>query len=320
MLKPEKLERNDTVAIVAPSQAAREETVNRAIKTIQVLGLKPVVYRSCYLIEDNFNVPDKSRAEDINKAFGDPSIKGIISLKAASGTLSLLSLIDYKMIKSNPKIFMGFSDITGVHLALNKLCNLVTFHGPLATSSILVKDKNSLEIDAYTYKYLYKNLFTDKPLGIIENPPGEQLECLCPGTARGKIIGGNLTLLSQTIDTKYDVDAKDKILFIEDWGESLENISSMLKKLAKTHKFEECAGIILGTWVKCGEEYANTRERELRLRAVFNEMLVPYGKPVLSNLRGGHNVPMITLPFGVDVELDAEKKEINFVESANRET
>jgi len=318
MLKPEKLRKNDKVAIVAPSMAAKKDTVNKAAEMVRKLGLEPVVYKSCYLIDDEKNVSDKLRADDINHAFKDNSIKGIISLKAGYGTQSLLNFIDYEVIKENPKVFIGFSDITALHLALNKLCNMVSFHGPLATSRIYKKDKSGFEFDQYTYDYLYKNLFEDKPLGIIQNPQNENLDCLYAGVANGQLIGGNLTLLVKTLGTKYEIETKGRILFIEDMGETLDNIYNMLTQLEDAKKFEDCSGVILGTWIRCGEEYSNENERQEKLKEIFNKVLVKYRKPVLLNLRGGHNVPMITLPFGVNVVIDAEERQINFTEGACR--
>lgn len=318
MIKPEKLKLNDRVAIVAPSQAAKEEVVNRAIKMVEKLGLTPVVYKSCYLINDEIDVPPEIRAKDINEAFRDPSIKGLISLKAGYGTPHILPFIDYEMIKSNPKIFMGFSNITVLHLALNKFSKLVIFHGPSASFNIWKRGKVGHNLDEYTYQSLYKNLFTSEPLGIIENPKDEKLQCLYPGYSEGELIGGNLTLLVKTIGTKYEIDTRDKILFIEDMGEPLSNILAMLKEMDRAKKFNHCKGIILGTWVKCGEEYKNTKEREEKLKEIFYRVLLPYKKPTFINLRAGHNVPMITLPLGVKVQLNGEKNEINFIESANK--
>lgn len=317
MLKPEKLNINDQVAIVAPSQAAKAQTVNRAIKTISALNLKPIVYNSCYLIDDNTEVPDEIRANDINEAFRNPLIKGIISLKAGYGTLSILDYIDYETVRLNPKIFIGFSDITALHLAINKFSDLVTFHGPLASSNICKKGKSGLEFDEYTYDYLSKNIFDNKPLGILENPQNDELECLYEGNAKGKLTGGNLTILYETLGTKYEIDTKDKILFIEDMGESLTSISNMLHKLSDANKFADCNGVILGTWIRCAEEYSDENQRKLKMKEIFEENILKHHKPVISNLRAGHNIPMITLPLGINIELYAKEKVIKYVESAN---
>ena len=318
MIKPEKLKLNDRVAIVAPSQAAKEDLVNRAIKMVEKLGLTPVVYKSCYLINNEIDVPPEIRAKDINNAFKDPSIKGIISLKAGYGTMHILPFIDYEMIKSNPKVFMGFSNITVLHLALNKFSSLITFHGPSASFNIWKKGKAKHDIDEYTYKSLYKSLFVSEPLGIIENPVSEEIQCLYSGNVEGEIIGGNLTLLVNTLGSKYEIDTRNRILFIEDMGEPLSNIFSMLKKMEKSKKFKHCEGIILGTWIKCGEEYNSIKEREEKLKEIFSSVLLPYKKPIFINLRAGHNVPMVTLPLGVKVKLNGEKNEINFIESATK--
>lgn len=315
MIKPNKLKRNDKVAIVAPSMSAKEENVNKAIKTVRQMGLNPVVYKSCYLINDKEQVDAQQRANDIMEAFQDDKIKGLISLRAGYGTLEVLDFLDYDVIRKNPKVFMGFSDITAMHLALNKYSDLITFHGPLATSNIRVKGKNGTEIDPYTRYYLESALFSEKPMGIIKNPVDEPIVVFNEGKAKGQLLGGNLTLLQQTLGTKYEIDAKGKILFIEDFGESVESIQNMLKQLEVAGKLDDCAGMLVGTWVKCAEEYPEA-ERTAILNEKISEILVPHGKPILSNIRSGHNVPMLVFPEGIETEIDTKEKKIDFTEPA----
>lgn len=305
----------DKVAIVAPSMSSKKDSVNSAIKTIRQMGLSPVVYKSCYMINDMEQVPAEKRAKDIMDAFQDDDIKAIIALRAGSGTLEVLDFLDFEIIRKNPKIFMGFSDITGMHLALNKYSDLISFYGPLATSKIRVKENNTTVIEPYTRTYLEKTLFSDIPIGEVINPTGETLEVLNNGKAKGELLGGNLTLLYQTLGTKYEIDTKGKIIFIEDFGESLSSIVKMIKAFGNAGKFDECAGIILGTWTKCLEEFPENERKEV-LNKELSLILAPYGKPIISNIRSGHNIPMLTLPFGTMVEIDTEKTLISFCESA----
>lgn len=312
MIVPSKLRQGDRVAIVAPSQQAKKDTVDKATRMISELGLQPVLYDSCYLIEDEKEVNPRERADDINAAFCDNTIKAIFSIKAGYGTMEVLPFIDFDMIQKNPKIFIGFSDITGIHLALNKRCDLVTYYGPLASSRIYKQKKNKLTFDPYTYDYLKKNLFEDFSLGIVKNPDGEMLECIYPGKCTGRIYGGNLTLLVNSLGTEFQLDTKGSIVFMEDMGESIDSIKKMLQELEKYKLFDECNGILLGTWTKCAEEIAEQEEREEKLKSMFYEVLSPYKKPILYNLRSGHNVPMLTIPLGIKVTMDTIDKTIKF--------
>lgn len=315
MIKPETLKKKDKVAIVAPSMSAKAESINKAIKQVRQLGLNPIVYKSCYMINDKEQVPAQERANDIMEAFKDESIKGIIALRAGYGTLEILDLLDYNIIRQNPKVFMGFSDITGMHLALNKFCDLVTFHGPIATSNIRVKTANGTEIDPYTKKYIEKALFEERAIGILENPENEEITILKEGIAQGKLIGGNLSLLHQTLGTKYEIDCKNKIIFIEDFGESIDNIDKMIVDLKNAGKFNDCVGILIGTWIKCAEELPE-QERDKMINNRIVSILGDLNKPIMCNIRSGHSIPMMTFPEGVETIIDTREKNIEIIEEA----
>jgi muramoyltetrapeptide carboxypeptidase len=317
--KPVRLLPGDRIAVVAPSQSGTATAVDRAKETVRAMGLTPIVYDSC-LDREGGGVPTISqRAGDINSAFADKSILGIIALRAGSGALDVLEYLDFNLIGSNPKMFIGFSDVTAVHLAIDRLCSFVTFHGPLATSSILRKSAQGTVIDEYTADYLGRSIFQARPLGALANPKGEDLVCLSPGVARGRLVGGNLTLVTKTLGTKYEVDTAGRIVLLEDFGESLHAIRAMLSRLADAGKFRDCSGVLLGAWTRCGDEVADPKDRFRLLRELFCEVLVPFGKPILSNLRAGHCVPMITLPLGIDVELNADALALRYTESATQE-
>ena len=206
MIKPNALKLNDKVAIIAPSSPADSSKVEEAKNTISDLGLIPIMYPSCYENHGHFSGTDEIRANDVNSAFLDSSIKGIICLKGGYGTPRILPLLDYENIKKNPKIFLGYSDITGLHMALAKKCEMVTYHGPMAAAG-LIDNK-----DEYTMSYFKKALFENTPLGLVENPDDHKLVTLVSGTAKGSIIGGNLSLLVSTLGSPYELDCKDKIL------------------------------------------------------------------------------------------------------------
>ncbi|BEP28643.1 S66 peptidase family protein [Helicovermis profundi] len=311
MNKPYALKTNDKIAIIAPASPTEIKNIEKVKIAIKKLGLSPVIFPSCYEKHGHFSGIDAIRAKDINDAFLDPSIKGIICLKGGYGTPRLLTLLNYDIIKNNPKIFIGYSDITALHIAFAKKCNMVTYHGPMAAAGLLGV------LDEYTLKYLKKALFSYDSLNLLENPENEKIETLVDGVSNGKIIGGNLSLLVSTLGSPYEIDVKGKILFIEEVGELNYKIDRMLTSLALANKFKDCSGIILGTFSNCKPDFRNGVQKDLNLDLIFNEIIVPYNKPTISNFRAGHNYPQPTIPFGVDIELDASKKTITFLENSN---
>lgn len=317
IIKPNKLCLGDKVAVIAPSSPAKEELVAKGERMLRALGLEPVMYPSCYMKYGYLSGPDDKRAKDIVDAFCDPSIKGIVCLRGGYGTPRILNMLDYEQIKRNPKVFIGYSDITGLHIAFNKLCNMVTYHGFMATSSIYKKKGDRFKFESYTIESINKNLFTNEAIGEFQNPPGEDMRSLYDGLAQGELIGGNLSLLAATLGSQYEIDTKGKILFIEDTGEAVYRIDRMLTSLALAHKFDDCSGIILGTWTDCPPKV--DCEDDLPIMDVFREILLPYKKPVITNFRAGHNSPQPVIAFGTKVIMDSSNKKIIFTESGNKD-
>jgi len=318
IIKPKALQKGDCVAIIAPSSATDLKSVKNAEIMIRAMGLEPVMYPTCFTRYGHLSATDEERAKDINDAFLDKRINGIICLRGGYGTPRILEMLDYEMIKSNPKVFVGYSDITGLHMAFNKICRMVTYHGPMATSGFGKVENEHVEFEEYTYASIRRNIFTNEPVGLFNNPQNEELYTIVGGKAKGEIIGGNLSLLISTLGSPYELDAKGKILFIEDVDEPVYRIDRMLTSLALAGKFNDCAGIVLGTWVNCEREKKSYEDGlDLPLEEVFNNTLVKYNKPIISNFRAGHNYPQPTIAFGTFVEMDADKKEIIFTESGN---
>jgi len=318
IIKPKPLHEGDRVAIIAPSSATDLQSVVNAEIRIKAMGLNPVMYPTCYTRYGHLAATDEERAKDVNDAFSDDSIKGIICLRGGYGTPRILDMLDYDMIKLNPKIFVGFSDITALHLAFNQICRMVTYHGPMAAASYGKIEDDHVDFEKYTYESLCNNIFTNKAIGLCKNPENEELQTLVGGIAEGELIGGNLSLLVSTLGSPYELDTKGKILFIEDVGEPIYKIDRMLTSLALAGKFNDCEGVILGTWIDCEREKKGYEGGyDLPLEEVFENTLVKFNKPIITNFRAGHNYPQPTMAFGTHVKIDADKKEIIFTESGN---
>ncbi|MFA9422475.1 MAG: LD-carboxypeptidase [Sedimentibacter sp.] len=316
---PKLLCAGDKVAVIAPSSATDLVSVEKGEKRIKALGLNPVMFPTCYTNYGHLSAPDEERAKDVNDAFRDESIKGIICLRGGYGSPRILNLLDYSMIASNAKVFVGFSDITALHVAFNQICHMTTFHGPMATSNFGNIKDDKVEFDLYTYESLIKNLFTNEPIGVYKNPNDENLKSFCEGEAEGKIIGGNLTLLVSTMGSKYEIDTKGKILFIEEVGEPIYKIDRMLTTLALAGKFQQCEGVILGNFVNCErEKKAYEGGLDLTLEEVIKNTIVPFNKPIIYNFKAGHSFPQPTIAFGTQVKIDTGQCEIVFTQSGTR--
>lgn len=302
------------MAVVAPASPTDLQSVRNAEKRVELMGLIPIMFPTCYSTYGHLSAKDEDRARDINTAFYDDTIKGIICLRGGYGSTRILNMIDYEMIKKNPKIFIGYSDITALHVAFNQICRMVTYHGPMATSKFITIENGCVNIDKYTFDSLFKNIFTDKVIGKYKNPNNEELITISGGKAKGELIGGNLSLLTATLGSHYEIDTKGKILFIEEVGEPVYKIDRMLTSLALAGKFDDCEGIILGTCTDCYRDKKSYENGfDLPLEEVLYNTLLKYNKPIIANFQAGHNFPQPTLAFGTNIVLDADKKEIIFM-------
>ena len=292
------------VALAAPSSGVSVEQLRGAVDGMRALGLEAVVfpsslpdYRHGYLAAD-----DAKRAADLNRAFADPSVEGVWCIRGGYGAARLLPLLDWRCIAAHPKWLGGFSDITALHICLNQFCQLMTYHIPMP-STIVHKG-----LDPYTRRQIL-NCMAGLEEGAIENPPDIPFLPLVSGQAEGELTGGNLTLVASSLGTPYEIDTRGKILFLEDVKEQPYQIDRMLVQLRNAGKFKDCAGILLGEWTDC--DPANP-ESSLPLGRIFQDLLVPEGKPILENLVCGHCMPSLCLPLGAQVFVDAEKGRISF--------
>lgn len=306
MIKPKPLRRGDTIALIATSSPTPAGRIEPAEKGLQKLGFKVVIGESCYGVHGYLSGEDRLRAKDLTEMFRNKDIDGIWCIRGGYGASRILDMIDYDAIRQNPKVFIGYSDITALHIAFSRKCNMVTFHGPMASTEIFHRPDN------FTKEYLTRNIMSNEPLGQISNPKDVDIKTLVAGKCEGRLIGGNLSLVAGTIGTPYEIDTKGKILFLEDVDERPYRIDRMLTQLKLSGKLDDAEGFVLGSWNNC---VAEEPEKSLTLTEIFDELIVPIGKPAIYNLVAGHCRPMITLPFGLRTRLDADNKKL-FIEEA----
>lgn len=312
IIKPKRLIAGDKVAVIAPSSGVAEQAFDRALDSIRTLGFVPKEGKYARGSKGFLSGTDEERLADLHWAFRDPEIKGIWCVRGGSGSPRLLPGLDYQLIKRNPKIFIGFSDITALHLAIFQRTGLVTFHGPVGTS----------EFSDYTKTHVLSTLMSSSApysVDVSEFNRGQASELfrtkvISSGRSRGPLIGGNLSLIGALAGTPFALkDIRDKLLFLEDINEPPYKVDRLLTQLRQTVDLRRVAGIALGVFAS-GDP---TRDApSASLLSVFQDRLGDLGVPVVYGLSFGHIRDNFTLPMGIHSELDTEKATITFLESA----
>jgi muramoyltetrapeptide carboxypeptidase len=312
-----RLELGMTLGVLAPSGSTLEvDALERGIGYLEDLGFRVQVGSSARSKRYGYlAAPDQVRAQDLMEAFVNPTIDAILCFKGGYGTPRILDLLDYQVIARHPKPVIGYSDITGLQLALFTQAGLPSWHGSMVMSFTGNLDQPSRD-------YWLWALTHQGPLGEVSaaHPPqGFDMTGLNvlgqPGAAEGRIIGGNLSLVSTLCGTPYGLDLAGAILFLEDVDEEPYRVDRMLNQLRLAGYFEACSGIILGTWIRCE---ATEPDRSLTLEQVFRDQLEPSGKPILMGFPWGHGNSSLTLPLGVRVGLDTRKKAVTFLEDPSQ--
>lgn len=304
MIRPQRLKKGDTIGLLAASSPVAEGKVRLAAEAVRRLGFKVVVGESCISKYGFLAGTDDLRAKDINQMFADKDINGIFNIRGGYGSQRLLDMLDYDLIKTNVKVFAGYSDTTALHIVFNQLCGFITYHSPMPSTELCKEG-----LDDYTRYWFNKSLFDNTPLGKVQNPRDEQIIILNGGRAEGNITGGNLSMMVASIGTPYEIDTDGKIIFIEEIGEEPYRIDRMLLQMKYAGKFRNCVGIVLGAFTDCKPEFP---DRSLTLIQVFQEIL-PGNKPAIYNFRCGHCLPTATIPLGARVSLNVDSKEVTFL-------
>ena len=294
-LLPPSLQPGARIGLIAPSSPIyEEENRQKAIQLLEGMGFAVTVGQSLNEQRGYLSGSDSLRAHDVNSAFANPDIDAVVCLRGGYGAARLLPMLDYDMIRINPKPFVGFSDITALHCAFQVKCGLVTFHGPMAGAHwpVGLRENNSRS-------GWLRAMSDTNPLGPMENPDGAPFEAFREGEAEGVLTGGNLTVLNNLLGTEYMPDLDGKILLLEDVGEKPYRIDAMLTQLRNTGLLKKCAGFILGDFTDCG---GDPSKPSLTLQEIFEELL-PSNKPILQSVHAGHGHDKITLPLNIPYRL-----------------
>lgn len=314
VLIPERLKEGDHIGIVSPAGAIfEEEPYEIARESFEAMGLKVSFGKFTQSRYGHLAGTDRERAEELNDMFRNPEIKAIISLRGGSGSARILDKLDYTAIQNNPKIFVGYSDITALHLAIFKKTGLVTFHGPVAVSAW----------NSFSHEYFKKVLF-DAETVTYSNPASKgdnlaqtrnRIRTIHQGKSRGKLLGGNLSVLTSIMGTPYfPEDWKGKILYLEDIGEKIYAVDRMMSQLHLSGVLKEISGFVFGKCNNCdpgGSGYGS-----LTMEEVIDHYIKPLNISAFSGAMIGHIADNITIPNGIEAEIDANAGTIRLLNPA----
>lgn len=312
-LRPRRLQRGDTLALINPSGAIHERAPYRiAAETMQALGFLVREAPNLRARYGHFAGTDAQRASDVNAMFADPGVHGILAMTGGSGGNRILPLLDYELIRRNPKFLGGFSDITALINAVHARTGLVTFHSPVAES-----EWNGFSVEHFRGTVMEAQpMLLANPLDKDDNlvPRSGRTSTLRGGRARGPLVGGNLAVLTSMAGSPYWPAFDGAILFLEDINEYIYRVDRMLSTLKIAGVLQRVAGVVLGAFTKC--EPGDGRYGTLTLDEVFDDYFKPLDVPVYSGAMFGHIKRKFTLPVGLEVEMDADAGTIRFLQPA----
>ena len=293
---PARLKAGGKIGIVAPAGPFDRELFLRGAHIFEEMGFEVYVPEGLLDARGFLAGTDKHRAGIVNQLFADKSVEAIVCARGGYGSLRILPLLDYDTIAQNPKIFIGFSDITALLAVLFDRCGLVTFHGPVVTS---LADANQI-----TKHSLIQSVSSDHRLKV-EVPKGVTVK---PGSGAGILCGGNLTTLCHLVGTPFAPSFANKILFLEDRAEAPYRIDRMLMQMKLAECFQKLAGVVLGSFKDCGP-----LEDILK---IINDIFGDCQIPIIAGLDAGHGNLNLTLPMGVEATLDADRLILSFHRAA----
>jgi len=294
-IKPKKLRAGARIGVVNPAYWLEAERLQRAVKVFEELGYELVLGKSTGLQENQCAGTPAQRAEDIMAMFRDPSIDAIICARGGYGGNRVLPLLDYEVIRANPKIFVGYSDITGLLTSMAQKSGLITFHGPMLSTY----GKQTI---GYNLDIFHRVLSGEDNIQIMSAPEC-RARCLKPGDASGPLWGGNLTLVIERLATDGQIDTAGSILLLEDIDEKLYAFERMMLHLRSSGSLEKIKGLVIGEMLEMGDgktPFGKTTDE------IVLDICSDLEIPIISNFPCGHGDYQVTLPISHRVEIHAE--------------
>ncbi len=293
-IKPPRLAPGDVIGVLAPAGPVAKEEIEPGMKALESLGFHVRLSPNLLLREGYLAGSDDLRLDDLHALFGDKGVKAIICARGGYGCLRLFDRIDFDLIKRHPKILVGYSDITSLLLAVYKRTNLVTFHGPVLRDITKNQGRN--------LEFLTRLLTSDDLITL----RFERAKPMKDGRATGRLMGGNLSLLTHLLGTPFMPSLRGALLFIEERGEATYRVDRMLTQLRLSGLLDKCAGLMIGTFEDCGEGSA--------VASVIEERLSDLPFPIMTGLPVGHGEENLALPVGVRAVLDTSRMTLELKE------
>ncbi len=317
IIKPPRLKQGDVIGLVTPASPITEKQLNDTVEKMVSLGFDVFYTKNVFAKEGYLAGNDEQRLEDLHTMFSDRAIKGIFCIRGGYGSARLLHKLDYGLIRKNPKPLIGYSDITALHQAIFKNTGMVCFHGPAGTTDFTDYTVGCLQ------RVLIKPLKTTRLECVKQNKMvaqgAEKPYSIRCGTAKGKLVGGNLSLLSSLTGTYYELNMKDCIVFIEEIGEEPYRIDRMLTQLIQSGNLKRANGIVLGVFKNCETHKSYDIKKQLpQLKTVLHDRLYDLRIPVMYGFSFGHIANTCTLPIGIKAKLDTKNFKLTLLEKAVR--
>lgn len=303
---PKGLSKGSKIAITAPASPTSLGEISPTINLLKSLGFKVVVGNTIKLNSKEYRYlasSDEDRAKEFMQFVEDNSVDAIICGRGGYGVMRILNLIDFNKIQANPKIIVGFSDITALINSIYNLTGIVSYHGPVATNSF----------DSFTLDYFKRALFSTNKFEPI-NIKQEDLVVINPGNAQGKLVGGNLKMLVSTLGTPYEIDSKDSILFIEEVSEHAYQIDRMLTQLILSSKLQKAKAIVFGQFKDLNKRTSFFPTKSFTIKEVIEQITKPLNIPIVIGMPFGHIQKKITLPIGIQANLNTANKTLTIIE------
>ncbi len=304
-MKPRCVQKGDTIGIICPASQINQNNprIVKMEEALTKLGLKFKYGKSFYATYGYLAGTDELRASDVNAMFADREVNAILCMKGGYGCSRMVDQLDFELIASNPKILIGFSDVTVLLNAIYQKTNIPMVHGAVG-----IYLGNPL-FDDFSLQDFSQMLFANQQGRVLKNPL-DDAKTIVSGSAMGTLVGGNLSLIATLNGTPYDVSFKDKIVFIEDVDEAPYRIDRYFSQLRLANKLSEAAGFVLGYFTGCEPK----DDTSWGISHLIQQYFATLGVPVVSGFASGHSYPFINLPIGLQVKLDADAKTITIME------
>ncbi len=299
LITPDSLKAGDTVAFIAPASPISLGQIRKYVKFFKEKSCNVIICDSIKKQRNKYrylSAPDEQRAAELNSLFRDPKVKAIICGRGGYGIMRILEMLDYAAFRKYPKILMGYSDITALLLAVYKKSGVITYHGPVASSELSESHKKNIE----------KMLFSDAD--VVYSIP--KMKVLSNGKIDGRLQGGNLTLISSTLGTDYEINLSNSLLFIEDISIQAYEFDRMMHQILMVDKIETCKGIMFGANKRLTKRSNFYPNRSFTMLEVMKQIAKKINTPIVYNLPFGHVSSQLIFPIGALAELDTKTKTI----------